>query len=289
MSDHSVPPRVRFAPSPTGYLHVGGARTALFNWLLARRTGGTFVLRIEDTDMERSSDAMVQGILDGMRWLGLTWDEGPEVGGPHAPYFQSQRLDRYRTVAAQLVASGHAYYDYRGAEARTRSDASASDDTALPTFGPKQYDETSVTLSAEEVAAREAAGTPRAVRFRVPPEGRTTFVDAVHGEIGFDNSGLEDFVVLRSDGYPFSTDLWSSATWQAAWKRGGDAAYGRRTVNGYVQRDEFELYDLEQDPDESRNLTRDPAHSSTLATYKARLRAFQERTSDPWVLKWTYQ
>jgi glutamyl-tRNA synthetase len=200
--DHSVPPRVRFAPSPTGYLHVGGARTALFNWLLARRTGGTFVLRIEDTDMERSSDAMVQGILDGMRWLGLTWDEGPEVGGPHAPYFQSQRLDRYRAVAAQLVASGHAYYDYRGAEARTRSDASESDDTALPTFGPKQYDETSVTLSAEEVAAREAAGTPRAVRFRVPPEGRTTFVDAVHGEIGFDNSGLEDFVVLRSDGYP---------------------------------------------------------------------------------------
>ena len=120
MSDQAAPPRVRFAPSPTGYLHVGGARTALFNWLLARRTGGTFVLRIEDTDMERSSDEMVQGILDGMRWLGLTWDEGPEVGGPHAPYFQSQRLDRYRAVAAQLVASGHAYYDYRGADTRAK-------------------------------------------------------------------------------------------------------------------------------------------------------------------------
>ena len=200
MPDSSAPPRVRFAPSPTGYLHVGGARTALFNWLLARRTGGTFVLRIEDTDMERSSDAMVQGILDGMRWLGLTWDEGPDVGGPHAPYFQSQRLDRYRAVAAQLVASGHAYYDYRSAD--TRSKAAEDEGDAPASFGPKQYDETSITLSPEDVAAREAAGTPRAIRFRVPAEGRTTFADAVHGAIGFDNGGLEDFVVLRSDGYP---------------------------------------------------------------------------------------
>src|ERR1043165_1322007 len=103
--------RVRFAPSPTGYLHVGGARTALFNWLYARRHGGTFVLRIEDTDVERSSADMVTGILEGLRWLGLTWDEGPEVGGPHGPYFQSQRLDRYRTVAQQLVDAGHAYRD----------------------------------------------------------------------------------------------------------------------------------------------------------------------------------
>ncbi len=201
MSDHTTPLRVRFAPSPTGYLHVGGARTALFNWLLARRTGGTFVLRIEDTDMERSSEAMVQGILDGMRWLGLTWDEGPEVGGPHAPYFQSARLDRYRTVADQLVASGHAYLDYRSAGAR----ASTTDDeggATSATFGPKQYDETSLTLSADDVAAREAAGQPRAIRFRVPADGRTTFDDAVHGAIGFDNSGIEDFVVLRSDGYP---------------------------------------------------------------------------------------
>ncbi|MGV3520222.1 glutamate--tRNA ligase [Luteitalea sp.] len=195
----TAPLRVRFAPSPTGYLHVGGARTALFNWLLARRHGGTFVLRIEDTDMERSSEAMVQGILDGMRWLGMTWDEGPDVGGPHAPYFQSQRLDRYRAAAALLVASGHAYYDYRTAAPRVKT----SDGEDVPeTFGPKSYDETSVTLSADEVATREAAGMPRAVRFRVPAEGRTTFVDAVHGEIGFDNSGLEDFVVLRSDGYP---------------------------------------------------------------------------------------
>jgi glutamyl-tRNA synthetase len=103
--------RVRFAPSPTGYLHVGGARTALFNWLYARRHGGAFVLRIEDTDAERSSWDMVSGIVDGLRWLGLDWDEGPDVGGPHAPYFQSRRLDKYRAAAEGLVASGHAYID----------------------------------------------------------------------------------------------------------------------------------------------------------------------------------
>jgi len=104
-------PRLRFAPSPTGYLHVGGARTALFNWLYARRHGGTFVLRIEDTDVERSSDEMVTGILDGLRWLGLDWDEGPDVDGPHAPYFQSQRLEKYRSAAEALVANGQAFVD----------------------------------------------------------------------------------------------------------------------------------------------------------------------------------
>jgi glutamyl-tRNA synthetase len=106
-----MPPRVRFAPSPTGYLHVGGARTALFNWLYARRHGGTFVLRIEDTDTERSSWEMVAGIVDGLRWLGLDWDEGPDVGGPHAPYFQSQRLEKYREHAQALVREGKAYVD----------------------------------------------------------------------------------------------------------------------------------------------------------------------------------
>ncbi len=104
-------PRLRFAPSPTGYLHVGGARTALFNWLYARRNGGTFILRIEDTDVERSQPEMVTGILDGLRWLGIDWDEGPEAGGPHAPYFQSQRLDRYRAAARELLTSGQAFED----------------------------------------------------------------------------------------------------------------------------------------------------------------------------------
>src|SRR3954447_2735212 len=121
-------PRVRFAPSPTGYLHVGGARTALFNWLFARRLGGVFVLRIEDTDLERSSAEMVDGILDGLRWLGLEWDEGPEVGGPHAPYFQTARLARHRAAADRLVASGHAYYCYCTSERlrATRAEAEAA-------------------------------------------------------------------------------------------------------------------------------------------------------------------
>ncbi len=104
-------PRLRFAPSPTGYLHVGGARTALFNWLYARHHGGTFILRIEDTDVERSQAEMVTGILDGLRWLGIDWDEGPQIGGPHAPYFQSERLDRYRAAAKQLIDSGQAFED----------------------------------------------------------------------------------------------------------------------------------------------------------------------------------
>ena len=146
-------PRLRFAPSPTGYLHVGGARTALFNWLYARRHRGVFVLRIEDTDVQRSSDEMVTGILDGLRWLGLDWDEGPDVGGPHAPYFQSERLDKYRAAAERLLASGRAFRD------------------------------------------------EGAIRFKVP-QGRTSFVDLVHGPIDFDNEHIESFVVLRSDGHP---------------------------------------------------------------------------------------
>ncbi|HSP89977.1 MAG TPA: glutamate--tRNA ligase family protein, partial [Vicinamibacterales bacterium] len=122
-------PRLRFAPSPTGYLHVGGARTALFNWLYARRMGGSLVLRIEDTDVERSSADMVTGILDGMRWIGLDWDEGPEVGGAYGPYFQSQRLARYRELAEQLVRDGHAYYCYCGADASASGGSSADDET----------------------------------------------------------------------------------------------------------------------------------------------------------------
>src|SRR5262249_57902655 len=105
-----VTPRVRFAPSPTGYLHVGGARTALFNWLFARRYGGVFVLRIEDTDVERSSAEMVEGILDGLRWLGIDWDEGPKIAGPYGPYFQSQRFERHRAVAERLLGPGPGYH-----------------------------------------------------------------------------------------------------------------------------------------------------------------------------------
>jgi glutamyl-tRNA synthetase len=188
--------RVRFAPSPTGYLHIGGARTALFNWLYARRHGGTFVLRIEDTDTERSSWEMVSGIVDGLRWLGLDWNEGPDVGGPYAPYFQSQRLDRARVLAEQLVASGRAYYCYCTAETlqQKRQAAEAAE-------GGWVYDRTCCALSAEEIARREAEGTPRAIRFKVPA-GTTSFTDLVHGVISFDNTHIEDFVILRSDRQP---------------------------------------------------------------------------------------
>ena len=188
--------RVRFAPSPTGFLHVGGARTALFNWLYARRHGGTFVLRIEDTDAERSSWDMVTGIVDGLRWLGLDWDEGPDAGGPHAPYFQSERLDKYRKGAADLVSRGLAYYCFCTTETLQQKRQAAE-----AAGGGWIYDRTCSALSAEETARRLAAGTPGAVRFKVPP-GQTTFHDLVHGPIAFDNALIEDFVILRSDRHP---------------------------------------------------------------------------------------
>src|SRR5690349_20454643 len=169
--------RVRFAPSPTGYLHVGGARTALFNWLLARQVGGAFVLRIEDTDAERSSDEMVEGILQGMRWLGMTWDEGPDTGGPHAPYYQSERLGRHRAVAEQLVAAGHAYYDFtppeRYDEARKAAEAKGE---------VWRYVRSEWMLPPERARELASNGTPRAIRFKVP-EGRTAFTDLVKGPI----------------------------------------------------------------------------------------------------------
>ena len=188
--------RVRFAPSPTGFLHVGGARTALFNWLYARRHGGTFVLRIEDTDAERSSWEMVSGIVEGLRWLGLDWDEGPDVGGPHAPYFQSQRLEQYRAAAARLVEQGSGYYCYCSPESLQQKRQAAEAEG-----GGWIYDRTCCGLDAGEIARREAEGMPRAVRFKVP-EGTTGFDDQVHGRIEFPNKVIEDFVVLRSDGQP---------------------------------------------------------------------------------------
>jgi glutamyl-tRNA synthetase len=192
-------PRVRFAPSPTGYLHVGGARTALFNWLFARRQGGVFVLRIEDTDTERSSTEMVEGILDGLRWLGLDWDEGPLVEGPHAPYFQSQRFERHRAMAERLVEQDSAYYCYcTPEELKTKRDAAGDGGAGW------RYDRTCLRLGAAEIAERERARVPRAVRFRVPDglEGSTRFEDLVHGPIEFDAAHIEDFVIVRSDGHP---------------------------------------------------------------------------------------
>lgn len=180
-------PRVRFAPSPTGFLHVGGARTALFNWLYARHHGGVFVLRIEDTDRARSSDTMTQAILDGMTWLGLDWDEGP--------YHQADGLERHSRDALRLLDEGHAYRCFC-----TQTDLDARrggrPDEA---FG---YDRHCLReVSPESAAARAAAGEPFAIRFRVPA-GETIWEDAVYGRIRFDNADIEDFVVLRSDGTP---------------------------------------------------------------------------------------
>lgn len=182
-------PRVRFAPSPTGYLHVGGARTALFNWLFARHTGGTLILRIEDTDFERSSEEMVEGILQGMRWLGLEWDEGP--------FYQSKRLELYTATAQKLLASGHAYYCFCTKEEleQRRAEAAAAG-------RPPMYDRRCRRIAPEEALRRKQAGEPCAVRFAVPEGGSTSFDDAVFGKVEFANDELEDFVLLRSDGIP---------------------------------------------------------------------------------------
>src|SRR6187551_688343 len=141
----TVPPRVRFAPSPTGYLHVGGARTALFNWLYARRHGGAFILRIEDTDAERSSASMVTAIFDSLRWLGLDWDEGPGVSGPYGPYFQAERVTLHREAAERLVASGSAYYCYC-----TPAELQAKRAAAEAAGGAFMYDRTCRALSAAD-------------------------------------------------------------------------------------------------------------------------------------------
>ncbi|HEV2112850.1 MAG TPA: glutamate--tRNA ligase [Terriglobales bacterium] len=181
--------RVRFAPSPTGYLHVGGARTALFNWLYARHVGGTLVLRIEDTDFERSTVEMVEGILIGMRWLGITWDEGP--------FYQSERLELYRNNAARLVESGHAYYCFCTKEQLEQRRAAAQAAGRTP-----MYDRVCRKLDRAEAERRRNSGGPSAVRFAVPEEGSTAWDDAVFGRIEFANQEIEDFVLLRSDGIP---------------------------------------------------------------------------------------
>lgn len=186
-------PRVRFAPSPTGYLHIGGARTALFNWLWARKSGGTFVLRIEDTDQERSTDESVKVILDSMSWLGLTWDEGPGVGGPHGPYFQMERLALYQQYAEKLIASGHAYRCYA---TREELDALRAAEKAKGKefFYPH--------LWRDKGPSDWLEGKPYVVRFKTPLKGATEFHDKVCGKIRTPNDTIQDFVLLRSDGVP---------------------------------------------------------------------------------------
>ncbi len=184
--------RVRFAPSPTGYLHIGGVRTALFNWLWARKTGGKFILRIEDTDQERSTPESVRIIFESMKWLGLDWDEGPEVGGEHGPYFQMQRLALYKEWSEKLIDKGNAYRCYC-----TKAELDAQRE-ALKQRDPKANFRYPGTCRER----KDQPDLPFVVRFRTPTDGTTSYVDKVFGEITTPNHAQQDFVLVRSDGVP---------------------------------------------------------------------------------------
>ncbi len=186
--------RVRFAPSPTGYLHIGGARTALFNYLYARRHGGTFVLRVEDTDRERSTPEAVQAIFEGMRYLGLDWDEGPEKGGDYGPYFQSERDSIYDELVESLLAKGKAYPCFCTRE--RLDELRASQMEAKTRVG---YDRLCRDLDPEEVKRRQEAGEPYVIRFKVE-EGTVRIPDLIRGEVKFKNEEIDDFIIRRADG-----------------------------------------------------------------------------------------
>ena len=191
--------RVRFAPSPTGKLHIGGARTAIYNWAFARANGGTFILRIDDTDPTRSTDENTQIILRAMKWLGLDWDEGPDVGGPCAPYAQTERLDLYKQAAQKLWDEGHAYPCFCTKE-QLEADRKAAQERKDPFQG---YQRRCRNLTREEAQARIDAGEPYVLRIKVPENrGDVVIEDAVHGRVVFDAKELDDFVIFRSDGTP---------------------------------------------------------------------------------------
>lgn len=191
--------RVRFAPSPTGKLHIGGARTAIYNWAFARANGGTFILRIDDTDPTRSTDENTQIILRAMRWLGLDWDEGPEVGGDFGPYAQTERLDMYKEAAQKLWDAGRAYPCFCTTE-QLAADRAAAQARKDPFQG---YQRRCRDLSRDEAQARIDAGEPYVLRIKVPADrGDVVIHDAVHGDVVFDAKELDDFVIFRSDGTP---------------------------------------------------------------------------------------
>ncbi|MFC1406573.1 MULTISPECIES: glutamate--tRNA ligase [Streptacidiphilus] len=191
--------RVRFCPSPTGNPHVGLVRTALFNWAFARHNGGTLVFRIEDTDAARDSEDSYNQLLDAMRWLGFDWDEGPEVGGPHAPYRQSQRMDIYADVAAKLLESGRAYHCYCSTE-----ELDARREAARAAGKPSGYDGHCRDLSADQIAAYQAEGRSPIVRFRMP-DAPITFTDLVRGELTFTPENVPDYGIVRANGAPLYT------------------------------------------------------------------------------------
>ncbi|MCL5997486.1 MAG: glutamate--tRNA ligase [Chloroflexi bacterium] len=190
--------RVRFAPSPTGMLHVGGLRSALFNWLFARHSGGTFILRIEDTDRKRYDPRALPDLLESLRWLGLDWDEGPEVGGEYGPYFQSQRTHLYGQYARQLLDSGDAYYCF----CTSARQAGGNPEQTSHRGAATGYDRRCRTLDARAAAERVAEGESAVIRLKMPLEGRTTFHDLIRGDISVDNGIQDDVVLLKSDGYP---------------------------------------------------------------------------------------
>ena len=189
--------RVRFAPSPTGHLHVGNARTALFNWLLARGHGGTLILRIEDTDVERSTQESEAAILRDLRWLGLDWDEGPDVGGARGPYRQSERLNLYASYAQELLAAGHAYHCFCSI-----AQLDTERQSALAEGRPARYAGTCRRLSREQADARIASGERPALRFRVPEDRDVVFEDVVRGDVRFQTDVIGDPVIVRADGHP---------------------------------------------------------------------------------------
>jgi len=188
--------RVRFAPSPTGFLHLGGARTALFNWAYARKSGGVFILRIEDTDVARSTDESVKVILDSLKWLGFNWDEGPEVDGPYKPYYQSMRLPFYQEQIQKLLQTGKAYHCFCTAE-----ELAERREKTMAEGKNWRYDRKCLRFSPTEVETRLSQRVSSVIRFLIP-EGKTTFIDMLRGDVTFNNTELDDFVLLKSDGMP---------------------------------------------------------------------------------------
>ena len=189
--------RVRFAPSPTGALHIGGARTALFNWLYARSQGGKFILRIEDTDRQRSTTEANRAIFNGLEWLGLDWDEGPNVGGDHGPYYQTERLEIYQKHVQQLIDEGKAYYCFCTSEEleKQRKEAAARKE-------PPKYNENCRKQTKEQVKELLDKKTPYVIRFKLDPIGEIIIDDKVRGKVTFKNEVLDDFVIMKSDGFP---------------------------------------------------------------------------------------
>ena len=199
MANNQTQVRVRFAPSPTGDLHVGNIRTALFDWAFARHTGGTFIFRIEDTDKERVTDEYIQRAIDTLKWLGLNWDEGPEVGGPNGPYLQSERLHIYKEWADKFLASGAAYYCYCSAEELEAERERQRAANVAPGYGG-----TCRNLTAEQIDKFKSDGRKPVIRMRMD-DGSTTFVDEIRGEVSFDHKYVPDFVLMRADGSPLYT------------------------------------------------------------------------------------